>query len=135
MNQNEKQNLNNDREEPQRFRHERHLHYHAHCHSGGVVWGLLLVMAGALFLLNNLGIISWEIWNFIVGFWPIFLVFAGINLILGQNVFSRIIVGLVALASFILILGYGLYAVNSPLINSLPPQLVDIIMFIGNLKK
>lgn len=103
--------------------------------AGDIVWGLLLILLGSLFLLNNLGIVPWTIWNYIVGFWPVFLIFAGINVILGHNIFSRIIIGIISLAAFGIILGYGLYQVNSPLINGLPTQIVDIIRFIGDIKK
>jgi hypothetical protein len=109
-------------------------HFTRRYDSGGIVWGLLLILGGLLFLLNNLGIVPWTIWNYIIGFWPIFLIFAGINMIFGYNIFSKILIGLLALISFGLILTYGLYQVGSPLISNLPPQILDVIIFMGGLR-
>ncbi len=128
--------FDNAREERRRLKREWRQYRRENRFCGrGVTGGFFLIFLGVLFLLNNLGIVPWEIWNYIVGFWPIFLIFAGINVILGRNIFSRIIISVLALAAFILILIYGLYSVGSPLIMGLPPQLVDIIMFMGNIKK
>ncbi|MBN2044390.1 MAG: hypothetical protein JW757_05150 [Anaerolineales bacterium] len=67
-----------------------------------VVWPLILISLGVVFLLNNLGIISWDIWYTLVQMWPVLLVAIGIDLIIGRrsNIFSvisaLIIIGLFA---------------------------------------
>ena len=52
---------------------------------GRLIWGVLLVAAGALFLAVNAG---WVDWGFVISLWqlwPLLLVAAGINLILGER--------------------------------------------------
>jgi hypothetical protein len=46
---------------------------------------LLLIFIGVIFLLNNLGLIQWSIWDVILRFWPVLLIAAGLDLILGQR--------------------------------------------------
>lgn len=47
--------------------------------SGGILWGILLILAGVLFLLNSLGILAVNVWAVI---WPAALVLFGISLLL-----------------------------------------------------
>lgn len=46
---------------------------------------LFLIFIGVLFLLNNLGILSWDIWFQLIRLWPVFLIGAGLDLILGRR--------------------------------------------------
>src|ERR1700710_2398726 len=46
--------------------------------------GMILVMIGAIFLLNNFGYIHFHLRN-LFHLWPIFLVIAGVNLLLASN--------------------------------------------------
>jgi hypothetical protein len=47
---------------------------------GSIFWGLILVLAGALFLLSNLGFLRVNVWNLI---WPLFLIALGIAFLWG----------------------------------------------------
>jgi hypothetical protein len=57
-----------------------------------IVWPLILISVGAVFLLSNLGIISWDVWDTLWRMWPILLVAIGIDLIFGRKsgIFSAI---------------------------------------------
>jgi hypothetical protein len=46
--------------------------------------GMILVMIGAIFLLNNFGYINFH-WGNLFHLWPIFLVIAGVNLVFANN--------------------------------------------------
>lgn len=46
---------------------------------------LFLIFIGVLFLLNNLGMISWDIWPQLIRLWPVFLIGAGLDLVLGRR--------------------------------------------------
>src|SRR5258708_36829809 len=46
--------------------------------------GMILVMIGAIFLLNNFGYIHFH-WFNLFHLWPIFLVIAGVNLVFANN--------------------------------------------------
>src|SRR5258708_9405822 len=48
------------------------------CGMGGRVWGGMLVIAGTIFLLGNLGIIRGDVWRF---FWPVILIGIGISML------------------------------------------------------
>lgn len=52
---------------------------------GSVVWPLVLITLGVVFLLNNLGVIEWEIWGTLVRMWPVLLVAIGVDLLLGHR--------------------------------------------------
>ncbi len=52
---------------------------------GGFVWPILLIGAGLVFLLNNLGIIGWNIWETLLRLWPIVLIAAGLDLLVGRR--------------------------------------------------
>ncbi len=60
----------------------------------GYVWPLILISIGIIFLLNNLGILSWAVWDSIWKFWPLILVFVGINMIFGESGVGSVFVGI-----------------------------------------
>lgn len=45
-------------------------------HHGNLVWGIILVVLGLIFLLENFG---YEIWDYIGKLWPIILIIWGIS--------------------------------------------------------
>ena len=46
---------------------------------------LFLVFIGALLLLNNFGVVPWDIWFQLLRLWPLFLIGAGLDLLLGHR--------------------------------------------------
>jgi hypothetical protein len=52
---------------------------------GGLVGPIILIGLGVIFLLNNLGLLSWSIWETLLRLWPVLLVGAGLDLILGRR--------------------------------------------------
>jgi hypothetical protein len=114
-----------------------HNHKHHDCHGGcchrdhtrGVIFGLGILFFGVLLLLNNVEIVPKEIWNYILPFWPVLLILAGFRIILGHSRISYFLVFLLTLATFCLVILYGLISVNSPLINywHIPPEFINFI--------
>lgn len=49
-----------------------------------IIWGVLLLFVGGVLLLENLNIIEFY-WRSVWGFWPIFLIIGGVNLLLNRN--------------------------------------------------
>ncbi len=47
-------------------------------------WGILLVLIGGLFLLNNLGVLDVN-WDTIWRLWPMILVFWGLSILVGKQ--------------------------------------------------
>jgi hypothetical protein len=62
-------------------------HKHCNCscgchrHGGGIIFGLVVLFVGILFLLINAGVVSEEIWSRILPLWPILLILIGIKII------------------------------------------------------
>jgi hypothetical protein len=52
---------------------------------GSLVGPVILIGLGVVFLLNNLGILSWSVWEVILSLWPVLLVAAGLDLLLGRR--------------------------------------------------
>lgn len=68
---------------------------------GRFVWGLAIIILGALFLAASLGWIGWGfVWS-LVQLWPVILILVGIHFLLGrsQPTLAAIIMGVVLLAS------------------------------------
>lgn len=72
--------------------------------------GLFLIFLGAIFLLNNFGLIGWDIWLTFISFWPLFLIALGLRIMFRNNVFVQIVALLIILVVPIgYYLGYGTY--------------------------
>lgn len=79
---------------------------------GGLFGPLLLISAGVLFLLNNLGVVDWSIWRSLLSLWPIILVGIGLDLLIGRrSMLGSLVVAVVVLA---LLFGGAWYLVQQP---------------------
>ena len=56
-------------------------------HYRGVVWPVLLIGAGLILLLNNMGYLSWDIWGVLWRLWPVLLIAAGLEILIGRRSF------------------------------------------------
>lgn len=61
-----------------------------------IFWGTLLIVLGALFLINNFQSIGLD-WNSLWKFWPVAIILGGISIIAKDNTLKSIIAGLAAL--------------------------------------
>lgn len=52
---------------------------------GGFVWPIVLIGAGIVFLLNNLGLVGWEVWQTLLRLWPVLLIAVGLDLLVGRR--------------------------------------------------
>ena len=64
---------------------------------------MLLIFAGCILLLNVLGIVDWSIWWTILQLWPVFLIAAGLELLIGRR--SRAGSLLAALLAMLILVG------------------------------
>jgi hypothetical protein len=46
----------------------------------------LLIILGAIFLLNNFGILPWSIWTSLWKFWPVLLILIGVEFLIGHSI-------------------------------------------------
>jgi len=52
---------------------------------GSLVGPVILIGLGIIWLLNNLGILEWSVWEAILRLWPVLLVAAGLDLLIGRR--------------------------------------------------
>ena len=52
---------------------------------GGIVWPLILIGAGIMFLLNNAGVLNWNVWWSVRRLWPILLIAIGLDILIGRR--------------------------------------------------
>ena len=52
--------------------------------AGFSLTAIFLIILGVVFLLNNFGILPWEIWQNVWRFWPVLLILFGVEAILGR---------------------------------------------------
>jgi hypothetical protein len=62
---------------------------------------VILIGLGIIFLLNNFGILPWDIWTNLWKFWPVIIILIGIEFIVGQSISFRSLV-IVVLLIFII---------------------------------
>ena len=52
---------------------------------GGFVWPVILIGAGIVFLLNNLGLVGWDVWSTLFRLWPVLLIAVGLDILVGRR--------------------------------------------------
>ncbi|HEX9674407.1 MAG TPA: DUF5668 domain-containing protein [Anaerolineales bacterium] len=78
-------------------------------HHRGLVWPILVITAGVLLLLSNLGVLSLDLWELMLQSWPLILIAIGIDLLIGRrSVWGSIVAAVLIIA--VLLLGLGLYS-------------------------
>ncbi len=77
----------------------------------GIFGPLLLIFLGVIFLLNNLDIIQWSVWDVILRFWPVLLIAAGLDLILGQRSAWGSVIALILVLA---VIGGGITLLGEP---------------------
>lgn len=84
-----------------------------------MISALLLIAVGFMLLLNNLGILPWQIWRSLWRFWPVLLILLGLRKITEGNRVGRILVNILGSATLILIIILAAAAYNAALKNYL----------------
>ncbi len=76
---------------------------------GGLVFPFILITIGVVFLLNNLGILSWNVWPVLFRMWPVLLIAAGLDILIGRrSLLGSVIVLVVMIIIVAVILGLTL---------------------------
>lgn len=52
---------------------------------GSLVWPIVLISLGIVFLLDNMGVVDWDVWSMIIRLWPLLLVTAGLDILFGRR--------------------------------------------------
>ena len=56
-----------------------------HEHRGSLIGPVILIGLGVIFLLNNLGILNWSVWDVVFRLWPVLIVAAGLDILIGRR--------------------------------------------------
>jgi len=72
--------------------------------SSTILWPVVLITAGVLLLLTNLGYLSASTWNLIWRFWPVILIALGVDVLIGR----RSTLGTIISAAVFIILAGGI---------------------------
>lgn len=78
---------------------------------GSLIWPLVLIGLGVVLLLNNLGMLTWSVWEMILRLWPVLIIGFGLELLIGRrSVWGSLLVALLIVA----VLAGAVYLFNSP---------------------
>lgn len=50
-----------------------------------LVGPVILIGAGIVFLMNNMGLLGWDVWLVLFRFWPVLLIAAGLDVLIGRH--------------------------------------------------
>ena len=84
--------------------------WHHHRGNDAPVLGVMFLLAGIMLFLNVIGQVPWSVWHVIWKFWPVILIFIGIQILSGLILF------LLALFVFGIIAIYSMQAVGAPVV-------------------
>lgn len=74
--------------------------------TGKIVWGMILIFLGFVFLLDNLSIIDFY-WGSVWRFWPVVFILIGMNMIMSRLQNTKLVAPLVALITFLVLAMIG----------------------------
>jgi len=80
---------------------------------------VFLITSGLLLLSNNFGYLPWSIWNNLIVYWPVLIIFAGIDIILDRSKTGNFVAGLINSVIFLLIIA-KVIGFNLPFLNPVP---------------
>ena len=81
-------------------------------------WPIMLISLGILFLVSNLGIVSWSNWNLLWRFWPLILVAAGIDVLFSKrSLFGALLSAFLVLILIGIVAGSVFFAEQLPVFN------------------
>jgi hypothetical protein len=89
-------------------------------HSGGSMWGIFFLFSGILLLLNTFEIISWDIWHSLLRFWPVLIIVAGVQMILGGGKFAGFLTDVIIFLLFGWAVLIAIHETSPELIQQLP---------------
>jgi cation transport ATPase len=103
-----------------------YIHKHYHGDDSNPSAGLIILIAGVIFMFNVFGQIPWEFWNHVWKFWPAILILIGIAIFFGNNWVSKFIVFVFTLIFLMFVAAYGLSETGT-FLQYMPQELINII--------
>lgn len=89
--------------------------YHSHRHAPGLFWPIVLIGAGVILLLSNMGLLAVDAWSMLWRLWPVLLVVIGLDVLFGRRgVWGSIISALLGLLVIAGVIALLFAAQNNP---------------------
>lgn len=102
---------------------------------GSYVWAVFLIFIGIIFLLNTTNVVPWSVWSILWKFWPVFIVLAGVRILVGRSRVTSFLLSVLAIIIFLSIGIAGVLSVKPALLEpwgvKLPSWWQGLIMDIG----
>ena len=76
-----------------------------------ILWGIILLFVGLILLLENFNVIEFY-WRNVWGFWPVFLIIAGINILFNRN--KSQVGNMISIGVLVITLGFLFYRGQQP---------------------
>lgn len=76
-----------------------------------ILWGIILLFVGVVLLLENFNVIEFY-WRNVWGFWPIFLIIAGVNILFNRN--KSNLGNIISIGVLVITLGFLFYRGQQP---------------------
>jgi len=83
-----------------------------HHHGGSVFGAFFLISLGIIFLLNNFGILSWNVWSILWKFWPVLLINWGLEMVFGKSFFGYTLATIIGLLLLAFVLAFAFSKTN-----------------------
>lgn len=84
-----------------------------------IVGAFLIISLGIVFLLNNLNLLPWNVWQTLLKFWPVLLILKGFELLVGTSLRAQLLTVLITLLVIGTVLSYSF--IDTQGINSILP--------------
>ncbi|MCA9392025.1 hypothetical protein KC614_02360 [candidate division WWE3 bacterium] len=118
-------------ESAERFGNRMEKQFEPYKRSGNVVWALFLIFIGVMFLLNSTGVVGWNVWAYLWRFWPLFIVLAGVQILVGRSRAAGALVSIFAVLVLLCVGFMSLLAVRSTVVTDwnvrLPQWFLDVV--------
>ena len=103
---------------------------------GSYVWAVFLIFVGVIFLLNTTNVVPWSVWSVLWKFWPVFIVLAGLRILVGRSRVTSLLLSVLAIVLFFAIGIAGVLSVKPSLLEpwgfTMPSWWQDLIVDVGD---
>jgi len=103
--------------------------------SENFIWGILLIIAGSILLLNTLGLVPWQVWENVRHFWPVLIILWGFQVIAGKGLLGSIVITFLTIIFLVTVALFALSQTNPELVTFLPAAFDSIFAYMKGAMK
>lgn len=107
-------------------------YYHPQDYPESRVFGAFsLILIGIIFLLNTTGNLSWAVWWNFLRLWPVWIIIAGINIILSFSRVTKFIASIISFILFVLLMLFAIAGTSPQLLKNYGIIIPDSLNFLS----